>query len=256
MTRTSSSRHQASPSRPNISIPDISIVVPVMNEEGSIAPLITDILAAFKNRNFEIIYIDDASTDGTAEALRKMKKTTPNLRILTHSRRFGQSAAIRSGVLAAAAPLIATVDGDGQNPPSDLPRLEEELHANRPGLILAAGVRVKRKDGRAKRYASVFARMMRRWMLKDNHPDVGCGTKVFDRELFLRLPYFDHQHRFMSALARREGATVLAVPVKHEARKTGRSKYRNFERLMAGVSDIIGVMWLIRRSPKNLEVKE
>lgn len=236
--------------------PDISIVVPVMNEEGNITPLINDILTAFKGRNIEIVYVNDASSDGTADELKAMQKTVKSLQVLTHSVRSGQSAALRSGIIAAKAPLIGTLDGDGQNLPSDLVNLEKEVLANRPGLVMAAGVRVNRQDGAAKRYASIFARKIRRWMLKDSHPDTGCATKVFDRELFLLLPYFDHLHRFMPPLARREGATVLAVPVGHSARIQGQSKYRTLDRLLVGISDILGVMWLIRRSPKNLKVKE
>lgn len=227
-----------------------------MNEAGNIAPLITDILAAFAGRNIEIVYVNDASDDATADELAAMQKTVKCLRVLTHSVRSGQSAALRSGIFAATAPLIGTLDGDGQNLPSDLVNLEQKVLENRPGLVMAAGVRVNRQDGAAKRYASIFARKIRRWILKDDHPDTGCATKVFDRELFFKLPYFDHLHRFMPPLARREGATVLAVPVGHAARIAGQSKYQTIDRLLVGISDILGVMWLIRRSPKNLKVKE
>ena len=227
-----------------------------MNESGNIAPLITAILDAFNGRNIEIIYVNDASTDATAEELSALQKTTPQLRVLTHSKRSGQSAALRSGILAAKAPLIGTLDGDGQNLPEDLVRLEQDVHANRPGLVMAAGYRVNRQDGASKRYASIAARKIRRWMLRDDHPDTGCATKVFDREIYLRLPYFDHMHRFMAPLARRDGVKVLACPVGHAARTTGISKYKTLDRLMVGISDILGVMWLIRRSPKNLDVKE
>ena len=242
--------------RPNSKTPEISIVVPVMNEEGNIRPLISAILDAFKGRAIEIVYVNDASTDKTADELAEMKAEVPQLRVLTHMQRSGQSAALRSGIIAATAPLIGTLDGDGQNLPEDLVNLEKEVLAHKPGLVMAAGVRVNRIDGPAKRYASIFARKIRRWILKDDHPDTGCATKVFDRELFLKLPYFDHIHRFMPPLARREGATVLAVPVGHAARTTGISKYKTLDRLLVGVSDILGVMWLIRRSPKKLDVKE
>lgn len=242
--------------RPSSKTPEISVVVPVMNEEGNIKPLINDILDAFNGRNIEIVYVNDASTDNTAAELEQMKSEVPALRVLTHMQRSGQSAALRTGIFAATAPLIGTLDGDGQNLPSDLVNLEKEVLAHKPGMVMAAGVRVNRKDGPAKRYASIFARKIRRWILKDNHPDTGCATKVFDRELFLRLPYFDHIHRFMPPLARREGATVLAVPVGHAARTTGLSKYKTLDRLVVGVSDLLGVMWLIRRSPKKLDVKE
>ena len=236
--------------------PEISVVVPVLNEEGNVTPLITAILETYGSRPIEIIYIDDGSDDGTASELAGLKKKVPCLRVLTHSNRSGQSAALRSGILAARAPLIATLDGDGQNPPHDLISLEEAVHANRPGLVMAAGVRVNRRDGAAKRYASILARKLRRFMLRDNHPDTGCATKVFDRELYLLLPYFDHMHRFMAPLARREGATVLAMPVSHAPRQTGQSKYSNLQRMLVGISDILGVMWLIRRSPKSVDVKE
>ena len=251
MAKTSASR-ASSPS----SAPEISIVVPVMNESGNITPLITAILDAFNGRDIEIIYVNDASTDATAEELSALQKTTPQLRVLTHSKRSGQSAALRSGILAAKAPLIGTLDGDGQNLPEDLVRLEQDVHANRPGLVMAAGYRVNRQDGASKRYASIAARKIRRWMLRDDHPDTGCATKVFDREIYLRLPYFDHMHRFMAPLARRDGIKVLACPVGHAARTTGISKYKTLDRLMVGISDILGVMWLIRRNPKNLDVKE
>ena len=250
----------ASPAKSSSADPEISIIVPVMNEAGNITPLIKAILDAFQGRNIEIIYINDASTDATAHELAEAKSATPQLRILTHSTRSGQSAALRSGILAAHAPLIGTLDGDGQNLPQDLVQLEKDLLAHRQtnghGLIMAAGFRVNRQDGAAKRYASIAARKIRRWMLRDDHPDTGCATKVFDREIYLRLPYFNHMHRFMAPLARREGATVLACPVGHAARTTGFSKYKTLDRLIVGISDILGVMWLIRRSPKNLDVKE
>ncbi len=251
MAKTTASRASS-----KSSAPEISVVVPVMNEAGNITPLVTAILEAFKGRRIEIIYVNDASTDGTADELSALKKTTPQLRVLTHSKRSGQSAALRSGILAATAPLIGTLDGDGQNLPEDLVRLEQDVHANRPGLVMAAGYRVNRQDGASKRYASIAARKIRRWMLRDDHPDTGCATKVFDREIYLRLPYFDHMHRFMAPLARRDGAKVLACPVGHAARTTGVSKYKTLDRLMVGISDILGVMWLIRRSPKKLDVKE
>lgn len=246
----------AQPGKKSTSLPEISVVVPVMNEAGNITPLVTAICETYGKRKIEIIYVDDGSSDSTGQELATLKKTIPALRVLTHSQRSGQSAALRTGILAARAPLVATLDGDGQNPPHDLLALEEAVHANRPGLVMAAGVRVNRRDGLAKRYASILARKLRRFMLRDSHPDTGCATKVFDRELYLLLPYFDHMHRFMAPLARREGATVLAMPVSHAPRQTGQSKYNNLQRLLVGISDILGVMWLIRRSPKSVDVKE
>jgi len=253
MASSTTARRQTAKSPP---LPELSVVVPVLNEAGNIKPLVDGIVKAFAGRNIEIIYVDDGSTDNTLAELQALQKNVPMLRVMAHSHRSGQSAGLRTGILAARAPLIATLDGDGQNLPEDLVRLEQEVHAHRPGLVMAAGVRVKRQDGMAKRYASILARKIRRLMLKDDHPDTGCATKAFDRELFLRLPYFDHLHRFMPPLARREGATVLAVPVGHAARLQGQSKYHTLDRLLVGISDIFGVMWLIRRSPKKLNVEE
>jgi len=239
--------------------PEISVIVPVMNEAGNIEPLITDIVSAFAGRQIEIIYVNDASNDATYAELVAEKAKHSCLRAITHSRRSGQSAALRTGILAARADLIATLDGDGQNLPADLVTLEtawQSEKANFGGLVMAAGVRQNRQDSLGKRIASRWAKRIRAWMLKDQHPDSGCGIKVFDRELFLRLPYFNHIHRFMPALANREGATVLAVHVGHAARQVGVSKYRILDRLIVGISDILGVWWLIRRSPKSLKSEE
>ena len=239
--------------------PEISVIVPVMNEAGNIQPLITDIVLAFAGRQIEIIYVNDASNDETYTELVAEKAKHNCLRVITHNRRSGQSAALRTGILAARADRIATLDGDGQNLPSDLVALETAWQAEKKtfgGLVMAAGVRQKRQDSYGKRVASRWAKRIRAWMLKDQHPDSGCGIKVFDRELFLRLPYFNHIHRFMPALANREGAIVLAVPVGHAARQVGVSKYRILDRLVVGISDILGVWWLIRRSPKSLKSEE
>ena len=236
--------------------PEISVVVPVLNEEGNIVPLVDGILEAFRGRALEIIYVNDGSTDGSARELSALQKRVPELRVLAHSERAGQSQSLRTGILAARAPLIATLDGDGQNPPGDLVALEAAVRKNRPGPVMAAGYRARRRDGFSKRYASLFARWARRALLSDSHPDTGCATKVFDRDLYLRLPYFDHMHRFLPPLARREGAKVLALPVGHAPRVAGRSKYRTLDRLSAGISDIMGVMWLIRRRPKQRKATE
>ncbi len=236
--------------------PEISIIIPVFNEQGNIAPLVDDIVSVFSGRVFEIIYVDDASTDATPAELSALQGRVSALRVLRHSRRSGQSAALRSGILAARSGLIATLDGDGQNLPADLLDLEKHVLAHRPGFVMAAGVRVNRQDGFLKRYASICARQIRCFLLRDSHPDTGCATKVFDRDLYLRLPYFDHMHRFLPPLARREGATVIAAPVGHAHRIAGVSKYRTLDRLLVGISDILGVMWLLRRSPKSLDVRE
>ncbi|MGB2166560.1 MAG: glycosyltransferase [Candidatus Puniceispirillales bacterium] len=238
--------------------PEISVVVPVMNEAGNIAPLIHAIDAAFSKRSIEIIYVNDASTDSTLDELKAEKAKRKHLRVINHSKRSGQSAALRTGILSAKADRIATLDGDGQNPPADLVNLEQAWQKAKQHhlMVMAAGVRQKRQDSLGKRVASRWARRLRAWLLGDSHPDSGCGIKVFDRALFLRMPYFNHIHRFMPILAKREGAEVLAVPVSHAARQIGNSKYGNLDRLLVGIADIRGVRWLMRRSPKMLETQE
>ena len=227
--------------------PEISVLVPVMNEQGNIRPLIDEIVAVYKGRAFEIIYIDDGSDDGTADELSRASAEIDQLRVLTHQRRSGQSAALRTGLLQARAPLIAVLDGDGQNIPSDLPALEAALLDMRPAQGMAGGVRVARKDTGIRRQASAFARGARRSLLRDDHPDSGCGIKIVDRDIFMKLPFFNHMHRFMPTLVRGEGGTVLAVPVGHRARTAGHSKYGILDRLIVGISDLAGVIWLMRR---------
>ena len=239
-----------------IKSPEISIIVPVHNEAGNIAPLIEAIRHAFKKRTIEIIYVDDASTDATREELKAMLAKEPSLRMLTHSIRCGQSQALRSGIMAAQSDLIATLDGDGQNPPSDLLALEKAVRAHPSTHVLAAGVRAKRQDSLSKRFGSVFARKVRLLLLRDNHPDTGCATRVFPKELYLRLPYFNHMHRFMPSLAKREGYEVIALPVNHMARQRGSSKYSNLNRFWVSIADILGMIWLRRRSPKAVKVKD
>ena len=227
--------------------PEISVLVPVMNEQGNIRPLIDEIVAVYKSRAFEIIYIDDGSDDDTADELSRASAEIDQLRVLTHQRRSGQSAALRTGLLQARAPLIAVLDGDGQNIPSDLPALEAALLDMRPAQGMAGGVRVARKDTGIRRQASAFARGARRSLLRDDHPDSGCGIKIVDRDIFMKLPFFNHMHRFMPTLVRGEGGTVLAVPVGHRARTAGQSKYGILDRLIVGISDLAGVIWLMRR---------
>ena len=229
--------------------PEISVLVPVMNEQGNIRPLIDEIVATFNGRKFEIIYVNDASNDGTKDDLLLAQKQVPQLRVLHHENRSGQSAAVRTALLASRAPLIAVLDGDGQNIPADLPALEAALLAARPEMGMAGGVRVTRKDTAIRRKASAIARWLRRHLLKDDHPDSGCGLKVVDREIFLKLPFFNHMHRFMPSLVRRNGAAVIGVPVAHRPRQVGNSKYRILDRLVVGISDVLGVIWLLRRAP-------
>lgn len=227
--------------------PDFSVVVPVYNEEGAVEALAVEISQAFHGHAFEILFVDDASTDATRARLIALKRAMPWLRLVTHARNAGQSRAIRTGVLAAQAPIIITLDGDGQNDPADAPRLAQHLAAN-PGLGLIGGQRVKRQDSRAKRWASRFGNGVRNWLLKDGAADTGCGLKAFRRDAFLRLPYFDHLHRFLPALFQREGYEVAFEPVGHRARTSGASKYTNFGRLLASAPDILGVIWLRSRT--------
>ena len=235
---------------------DISVLVPVMNEAGNIRPLIDEICEALTGRSFEIIYINDGSDDGSEAELKAALADIPELRVFAHENRSGQSAALRTGLLRARGKLTAVLDGDGQNVPADLPNLISALEDIRPQEGMAGGVRVNRKDTAAKRYASILARWIRRTILNDTHPDSGCGIKVVDTALFRRLPFFNHMHRFMPALVKREGGTVLAVPVQHRGRIIGTSKYTNLNRMLVGVSDLLGVIWLIRRSAKPGAVTE
>ena len=228
-------------------LPDYSIVVPVFDEGGAAPALAREIAAAFAGENHEIIFIDDASRDDTKALLVALKAEIPQLRVLGHRKNSGQSRAVRSGVLAARAPIIVTLDGDGQNDPADAPRLARALKAAPPELALVGGERVKRQDSSAKRFASKFGNGVRKRMLKDTANDTGCGLKAFRREAFLRLPYFDHIHRYIPALMLREGYQVDFQPVNHRHRESGVSKYTNFGRLKASVSDLLGVMWLQTR---------
>lgn len=224
----------------------ISVVVPVKDEAGNVGPLAREIAAALKGAPHEIIFIDDGSSDGTAEALAALKPEIPELRVLRHARNLGQSRGIRSGVKAAKGDVIVTLDGDGQNDPADIPKLLAALGAE-PQLGMVSGVRVKRKDTASRRLASRLGNGLRNQMLGDGAADTGCGLKAFRREAFLDLPYFDHIHRFLIALVLREGWHVRYVPVNHRPRLSGRSKYTNFGRLLVSIHDLLGVRWLQRR---------
>ena len=250
---------------------EISILVPVMNEAGNIRPLVEEISAALTGRRFEIIYVDDASTDDSPAELASCAADIPELRVLRHQTRAGQSAAIRSALLAARGDLIGVLDGDGQNVPADLPALEAALMAETglaggvglaggeglAGMVgMAAGIRARRQDSPMRLLASRAARWIRRSLLADTHPDSGCGIKVLHRSLFLQLPFFNHMHRFMPSLVRRHGGVVIGVDVAHRPRLRGTSKYRILDRLVVGISDIFGVIWLLRRAPRQGEVSE
>jgi glycosyltransferase involved in cell wall biosynthesis len=236
--------------------PEVSVVVPIFDEEGAAPTLAREIAAAFATRPHEIIFVDDASRDGGRAALMALKAQIPQLRVLSHDRNAGQSRAIRTGVQAAQAPIIVMVDGDGQNDPADAPALVEALLAAPPSLGLVGGERVRRRDVAAKRLASRVANAVRRRLLDDKAADTGCGLKVFRREAFLALPYFDHMHRYLPALMLREGYEVDFKPVNHRPRTSGRSKYTNVGRLVAALSDIGGVMWLRARARSPGEIGE
>jgi dolichol-phosphate mannosyltransferase len=236
--------------------PAVSVVVPVFNERDNIPPLVAEIVAALRGVvPFEIVYVDDRSKDDSWQVLQQQMLAVPELRALRHRRQSGQSTAIRTGVKAARAPWIATLDGDGQNDPADIPKLLAERDRGASSLKLVAGWRVERKDTGSKRWASKFANAIRSRMLHDQTPDTGCGTKLFSREVFLDLPYFDHMHRYLPALVRRAGFESVSVPVNHRERASGVSKYNNLQRAWVGLTDLRGVAWLIRRS-KVTEVDE
>ncbi len=226
----------------------VSVVIPMMNEEENVAPLIARIVAACEGVDFEVVAVNDGSTDGTGAALLALAKDDPRIRVLQHPRPAGQSAAVHSGVGAARAPICVTLDGDGQNPPEELPNLYGPLLADETGKLgLVAGQRVDRQDTASKRWASKFANGLRARLLKDGTRDTGCGLKGFRRDAFLGLPFFNHMHRYLPALMRRDGWEVAHVDVTHAERAAGKSKYTNFGRALVGIYDLIGVAWLIRR---------
>jgi dolichol-phosphate mannosyltransferase len=237
-------------------IPEISVVVPVHDEQGAAGPLAREIAAAFEGRAYEMVFVDDASRDGTLAELRGLMAELPALRVLSHGSNAGQSRAVRTGVLAARGAIVVTLDGDGQNPPADAPKLADLLAASPSSVGLVGGVRAKRQDSGAKRQASLWANRIRRKLLGDDADDTGCGLKAFRRDIFLRLPYFDHIHRYLPALMIREGYQNLYLNVDHRHRETGQSKYTNWGRLMASLSDLLGVIWLKSRSRKPGAISE
>jgi dolichol-phosphate mannosyltransferase len=237
---------------------ELSIVIPFHNEQENVEPLIEEIHSSMAGIEYEIICIDDGSSDGTLDQLRRIAKGIPQIRIIRHSKKCGQSTAIWNGVRYAVSPWIATLDGDGQNDPADIPRLFARVRGGSPGKSpVICGWRRNRKDSMVKRASSWVANRVRGSMLKDKTPDTGCGLKLFSREAFLLLPYFDHMHRFLPALFLREGYTIESVEVNHRPRNRGESKYGIHNRLWAGIIDLLGVCWLMRRSrlPEVLEDK-
>jgi dolichol-phosphate mannosyltransferase len=230
--------------------PLVSVVIPVRNEAPNIAPLVAEISAALADIPHEIVYVDDGSTDGTPAELARLAE----VRHLRHRTSCGQSAAIITGVKAARGTWIATLDGDGQNDPTDIPRLLARAEAA-VGVVMVAGHRVKRQDSWVKRRSSRLANGIRSALLGDATPDTGCGLKLFPRALFLDMPHFDHMHRFLPALAMRAGATVLSEPVNHRPRTRGVSNYGTLDRLAVSIFDLFGVAWLQRRG-KRPEIEE
>jgi dolichol-phosphate mannosyltransferase len=238
---------------------DVSVVIPVCNEQDNVEPLAREIHQALAGRHaFETIFVDDGSSDATAAAVARARAAgMPEIRLIRHSVRSGQSAAVATGVRVARAGWIATLDGDGQNDPADLPRLLAAVRqAQSPRLKLVMGNRTTRRDTWLRRLSSRVANGVRGGLLRDGTPDTGCGIKVFDRAVFMDLPRFDHMHRFMPALFQREGCEVISVPVNHRERTRGQSKYGLHNRLWVGIVDLFGVMWLMRRASPRVPLAE
>jgi dolichol-phosphate mannosyltransferase len=240
-------------------LPIVSIVIPVRNEAGNIAPLVNEIAAALSAAiSYEVIFVNDGSTDRTESELTLLMASRPWLRQVTHQSQCGQSAAIASGVKHARAPVVVTMDGDGQNDPAFIPALLEALAAGAPRVGLVTGQRIGRRASAFKRLQSRIANAVRGALLRDGTRDTGCGLKAFRRDLFLTLPYFDGLHRFLPALVRREGYDIGYLEVVDRPRRSGSSHYGMWDRLWIGIVDLIGVWWLIRRRrnvPRVTEVK-
>jgi dolichol-phosphate mannosyltransferase len=238
--------------------PVLSAVVPVRDEAGNIDGLIDELRQALKPlKAFEIVYVDDGSDDGTAEALSVAAERVPELRVERHAASLGQTAALLTGVNAARADWVVTLDGDGQNDPAEIALLlkvcDQELkrQGDPEAPVMVCGRRVKRRDSWIKRSSSRVANAVRAWLLGDETPDAGCSLKLFRRRDFLAMPRFDHMHRFLPALMLRQGGRVLSVAVSHRPRLSGKSNYGVFDRLWSGIVDLLGVMWLMRRAPKT-----
>jgi dolichol-phosphate mannosyltransferase len=235
---------------------DVSIIVPVRNEQGNIAPLLAEIAAALAGRRFEVIYVNDGSTDGTEAELKRLQVQHPWLRQVKHATSCGQSAALRTGIAAARAPVVAMLDGDGQNDPAFLPKLIDALRDGDPRVGLIAGQRVGRKATGFKKFQSRVANRVRGAVLRDGTRDTGCGLKALPRDLALALPYFDGLHRFLPALVRREGREIGYIDVVDRPRHSGTSNYGFWDRLWIGILDLAGVWWLIRRRKRVPEATE
>jgi dolichol-phosphate mannosyltransferase len=236
----------------------LSVVIPVCNEADNVGPLAREVQAALATLDsFEIIFVDDGSTDATVAAVRAARESgIPQIRLLEHSRRCGQSSAVCTGVDAARAEWIATLDGDGQNDPADIPALLASLSHAGPALKLIMGNRTTRKDTWVRRVSSRVANGVRAKLLHDGTPDTGCGIKLMHRATFITLPRFNHMHRFLPALFQRAGAQIISVPVRHRPRTRGTSKYGVSNRLWVGIVDLFGVRWLIKRAPAAVQIFE
>ncbi|MBE7217961.1 MAG: glycosyltransferase family 2 protein [Caulobacteraceae bacterium] len=236
--------------------PQAAVVIAVLDEAENVEGVCAEVLAAMGAPvpgeagapPFEVVWVDDGSTDDTAARLAAIAAGDPRVRLVRHGRRCGKSQAVRTGVLAARAPWIATLDGDGQNDPADLPAMLAAARAAGLPAPLVAGVRVRRDDPRSRLVATRIANGFRQAVLNDHCPDTGCGVKVFRREDFLRLPVFEGMHRFLPALFARYGHPLINMPVRHRARAHGRSKYTNWGRALVGVVDLLGVIWITRRT--------
>ncbi len=228
---------------------DLSVVIAVHNEVDSVRRVIEEVDQVLpESLDFEIIVVDDGSNDDTPSVLQECRARLPRLRVLRHAQRSGQSATIGSGVRAARAHWVVTLDGDGQNDPADIMRLFERMDKSQDRVMLVIGQRVYRRDAGPKRISSRIANAVRAWVLKDNTPDSGCGIKLFARQTYLDLPQFDHMHRFLPALVQRQGGETLSVVVNHRERSGGASKYGIMDRLWVGIVDMLGVRWLQRRA--------
>jgi dolichol-phosphate mannosyltransferase len=236
-----------------------SVVIPVLNEADNITPLILELEKVMQRQDaFEVIFVDDHSTDETSEILLRNKMKFPWLKVAGLSRQSGQSAALHYGVQEAGAPLIVTLDGDGQNDPADIDQLVDVYHRLRKQnrCCLVNGCRTQRKDSGWRRFSSSFANSVRSRLLRDNTPDSGCGIKAYPRDVFLDLPSFNHMHRFIPALVHQRGGKVVSVEVNHRPRESGKSHYGTLDRLLAGIVDLIGVLWLGRRAIQSGLIEE